>query len=61
MMRSKQSIKAERLSEMQGESCKKEVEEMNAEKGKKEFESFDDILDYIEDSSDDLIINIKLE
>lgn len=39
----------------------KKVKGMNEEKEKKEFESFDDILDYIEDSSEDLIINIKPE
>ena len=44
---------------MKTERFEKEKNDMLPEKEQKEFESLDEILDYIEESSDDLIVNIR--
>lgn len=44
---------------MKTERYEKEKNDMLPEKEEKEFASLDEILDYIEESSDDLIVNIR--
>ena len=44
---------------MKTERFEKEKNDMLHETEQKEFESLDEILDYIEESSDDLIVNIR--
>ena len=44
---------------MKTERYEKEKNDMLPEKEEKEFSSLDEILDYIEESSDDLIVNIR--
>ena len=44
---------------MKTEHFEKEKNDMLPEEEQKEFESLDEILDYIEESSEDLIVNVR--